>query len=63
MNQSRTTKDKQIALFWEPASTGDLIFCDLPMARVAELVKVLSDLLLSAAGGDANVKGGNDGVA
>ena len=63
MNQSRTTKEKQIELFLERDPTGELIFHDLPMARVAELVKVLSDLLLSAALGEADVRGGNDGVA
>jgi hypothetical protein len=62
MNRSRTTRENQIELFWEPDPTGDLIFRDLPMARLAELVKVLSELLLGAALGDANVQGGNDDV-
>jgi len=63
MNRSRTTKENQIELFLEPDPTGDLIFRDLPMTRLAELVKVLSELLLGAALGDANVQGGNDDVA
>jgi hypothetical protein len=61
MNQTRTTKAKQIGLFLEPDPTGELIFRDLSMTRLAELVKVLSDLLLSAALDNVNVQGGNDG--
>ena len=61
MKQNKTTK--QIALLLEPELTGDTVLSELPMARTAELIKVLSDLLLSAARGDANLQGGNDGVA
>jgi hypothetical protein len=62
MNQRRTMT-KQIELFFEQDPTSGPIFRDLPMARVAELVKVLSDLLLSAAVGEAEVQGGNNGDA
>jgi len=61
MKPSKTTK--QIALLLEPELTGDKVLSDLPMARVAELMKVLSDLLLSAARDGANLHGGNDGIA
>jgi hypothetical protein len=61
MKQSRTAKQKQIALLLVTEVTGDTVLSDLPMARVAELMRVLSDLLLSAARGDANFQGGNDG--
>jgi hypothetical protein len=63
MNQRITMKEKQIELFFELDPSSNPIFHDLPMARVAELVKVLSDLLLDAAVGDAEVQGGNNGDA
>ena len=62
MKQNRTAKQKQIMLLLATEVTGDMVLSDLPMARVAELIRVLSDLLLSAARGDANLQGGNDAI-
>ena len=62
MKQNKAAKQKQIALLLAPEVTGDMVLSDLPMARVAELMRVLSDLLLSAARGEANLRGGNDAI-
>jgi hypothetical protein len=62
MKQNRTAKQKQIALLLASEVTGDMVLSDLPMGRLAELMRVLSDLLLNAARGDASLQGGNDDI-
>ena len=62
MKQNKAAKQKQIALLLAPEVASDMVLSDLPIARVAELMKVLSDLLLSAARGDANLQGGSDAI-
>jgi hypothetical protein len=58
MKSSRRIKQNQIELFFEPDLTGDPMLLELPAERRVELEKVLADLLLNAALGDAKVAGG-----
>ncbi len=62
MKENKAAKQKQIALLLAPEVAGDMVLSDLPMARVAELMRVLSDLLLSAARGEANLRGDNNAI-